>query len=70
MRGMKCEELLMCFLCTCKTRSLDTILCTFKVKGRVVEVRKVIFLTLCAKSLPLLADLQKGKIVLPYFFIL
>lgn len=57
MRGMKCEELLTCFLCTYKTRSLDTILCVFEVKGSVVEVRKVIFLTVCAKSLPLLADL-------------
>lgn len=40
-----------------KTGSLDTILCVFKVKGSVVEVGKVISLIVCAKSLPLLADL-------------
>lgn len=47
----------MCFLFTHKTRFLDSILCLFKVKGNVVEVRKVIFLTVCAKPLPLLADI-------------
>lgn len=68
-RGKRCEELLMRRLCTHKTRSLGTTLCIFNVKGSVVEVRKVIFLTVCAKSLPLLAALWKGKIALPYFFI-
>lgn len=59
-----------CFLCAHKTRSLDTMLYVFKVEGSVVRQRKVIFLTVCAKFLALLADLWKSKDVLPYFFIL
>lgn len=70
MRGMKSDEQLKCFLCAHKTISLETMLCVFNVKRRIVRGRKVIFLTACAKFLPLLADLWKSKDVLPYFFTL
>lgn len=60
MRGMKSDEQFKCFLCAHKARSLQTVACVFKVKGRVVRGRKVVFLTVCVKFF--LCWLTYGKV--------